>query len=252
MIDLLHTFDKFDEHVNKYDMNDSMISLKYFHSYRVMVLCGEIADDLNLNVEDIYLAMVIGLIHDYARFKQWDKYKTYKDKDSIDHGDLACELLFDNDEIKKFDIDSKYYNIIYDALKYHNKYSYPDNLNERNKLFCKIIRDADKLDIFYLCGSGDIQLPTDNSEISDKINNEFYKNNLLNRKHLNNVNDNVLLKLAMVFDLNFGYSYKYLKDNKIIDNILNKLENKQKFEPYFNYVKGIIEKREKVYVRKKI
>ena len=252
MINLLKEFDRFDEYVESYDITDSMIALKYFHSYRVMHLCGEIADDLNLNIEDTYLAMVIGLLHDYARFTQWTKYKTFSDIDSVDHGDLACELLFENNEIEKFNIDNKYYGIIYDAIKYHNKYSYPQNLNERSKLFCKLIKDADKLDIFYLCSIGDIKLPADNSEISDLIDKEFYENKLLNKSNSKNINEGILLKLSMIFDLNFEYSFKYLKNTKIMDEIFNKIENKKLFEPYFNYVKDIVEKREKVYVRKKI
>jgi len=249
MINLLN---QFDNHVYKYDMDDTKIKLKYYHSYRVMQLCREIAESEKLNEEDTYLATVIGLLHDYARFEQWDKYKTFSDINSIDHGDLGVQLLFDNNEIEKFNIDKKHYSIIYDAIKHHNKYSYPKSLDERTKFFCKLIKDADKLDIFYLCSCGDIKLPTDDSEINTRINNEFYQNKLLNKKDSKNVNEDVLLKLAMAFDLNFEYSYRYIKSNKLIDNMLNKIKNKKLFEPYFNYVNEVIEKRKKVYVRKKI
>ena len=108
MIDLLNEFDKY---VRSYDMDDSMIKLKYFHSYRVMNLCRCIAESEKLNQGDTYLAIVIGLLHDYARFEQWSKYKTFRDVDSVDHGDLACELLFENNEIEKFNIDKKYYKV---------------------------------------------------------------------------------------------------------------------------------------------
>jgi len=92
MINLLN---QFDNHVYKYDMDDTKIKLKYYHSYRVMQLCREIAESEKLNEEDTYLATVIGLLHDYARFEQWDKYKTFSDINSIDHGDLGVQLLFD-------------------------------------------------------------------------------------------------------------------------------------------------------------
>ena len=249
MFDLLNEFDR---HVDNYDISDPMIKLKKYHSYRFMYLCREIAESENLNQEDTYLAIVIGLLHDYARFEQWSKYKTFRDIDSVDHGDLACELLFNNNEIEKFNIDKNYYNIIYNAIKYHNKYSYPDNLDEKTKLFCELIRDADKLDILYMHSCGETKLPTDDSKISDVISSNFYEKKLINKEDVKNVNDMALLKLAMVFDLNFKYSFKYLKDNKILNNILNKIENQELLEPYFEYVKDIIEKREKVYVRKKI
>jgi len=243
---------KFDNYVENFNVNDPMIKLKFFHSYRVMDLCRQLAENLKLSDEDIYLAMIIGLLHDYARFEQWTKYKTFSDLKSIDHGDLAVKLLFEDNQIKKFNIDKKYYNIIYDAIKYHNKYSYPDNLEEQNELFCKIIRDADKLDIFYLCSIGDIKLSTDDSDISQVINNGFYKNELLKKEDSNNINDDIILKLAMIFDLNFEYSINHLKNSGVINKLYEAIENKDKFKDYFAYAKEFIEKREKVYVRKKI
>ena len=155
MKDLLNEFDNY---VNLYNMDDSKIKLKYNHSYRVMDLCRQIAESIGMNNEDVKLAMTIGLLHDYARFEQWATYKTYSDLDSVDHGDLAVKLLFENNEIEKFNIDKKDYSVIYDAIKYHNKYQYPENESERNNLFCKIIKDADKLDIFYLLSIGEIKI----------------------------------------------------------------------------------------------
>ena len=235
----------FKKYVENYDMNDPMIKLKYYHSYRVMELCKEISLEEGLNLDDTNLAMVLGILHDYGRFEQWNRYKTYSDIDSVDHGDLACELLFDNNEIENFNIDKKYYNVIYEAIKYHNKYSYSESLDDRTKLFCKLIKDADKLDILYSCGYGDIPLSTDSSKISDKILADFNGNKLLNKKDSNNINDEILIKLALIFDLNFEYSFKYIKNNAILDNMLNKIENKSKFKSYFDYVIKYIEERSK-------
>ena len=243
---------KFDNYVDNYDKNDSMIKLKFYHSYRVMDLCKQIAENLNLSDEDIQLAMIIGLLHDYARFEQWYKYNTFSDNKSIDHGDLAVKLLFEDKEIENFNINKKYYSIIYDAIKYHNKYSFPDDLEEKNKLFCKIIRDADKLDIFYLWSIGEINRQSSDAKISKIIDHEFYENKLLNKTDSKSVDDAILLELAMIYDFNFEFSYEYLKRNRFIDSIYRKLDNQDKFKDYFDYAKEYIEKREKVYVRKKI
>ena len=159
----------FKKYVEKYNMNDKSIMLKYLHSLRVMDLCYNIAQDNNLNKEDTDLVTLIGLLHDYGRFEQWKNYKTYSDKNSIDHADLAIKKLFDNDEIIDYCTNKDYYEIIYDAIKYHNKYSYPEALSDRNKLFTKIIRDADKLDIFYLMTINTELMPTDKKTINKKI-----------------------------------------------------------------------------------
>jgi len=230
----------FRKYVESYDINDRAIILKLDHSYRVMELCELIARENNLNNRDIKIAKLIGLLHDYARFEQWTKFGTYSDIKSIDHGDLAIEMLFENNEIINYCSNREYYNYICDAIKYHNKCSYPNNLNERNKLFCKIIRDADKLDIFYLLGINKELIREDKEEISSKIKEDFFNNKLLNRKDVNNENDNIILDLAMVFDLNFKYSFKYLEDNSLIDKFFENIDNKIKFKPYFDYIKSYI------------
>ena len=243
---------RFDEYAKRYNMYDPMISLKYFHSYRVMEICKQIAVDIELSDEDIYLAMIIGILHDYARFKQWTVFNTYNDSLSVDHGDLAVKLLFEDNEIEKFNIDRKYYDIIYEAIKYHNKYGYPENANEKSKLFCKLIKDADKLDIFYLISTNDIKIVSDDSEISKVISDEFYSGKLLKKEDRKTRSDLVIFYLAMIFDLNFKYSYKYLKDNKLIEGLLKNIKDKEKFEPYVEYINEYMKEGNKEYVRKKI
>ena len=233
-------------------MDERKIKLKYYHSYRVMDLCRQIAGDIGLSDYDINLAMTIGLLHDYARFEQWTKYKTYSDMDSVDHGDLAVKLLFEQKEIEKFNINKEDYSVIYDAIKYHNKYEYPNNLPDRNKLFCKIIKDADKLDIFYLLSIGEIKIVNDDSEISEIISNEFYNENLLKQQLKRTKSDIVVFYLAMIYDMNFKYSYKYLKQNKLIEGIFEQLNSKEKFKPYFKYIENYMKEGTKEYVRKKI
>lgn len=243
---------KFDSYADNFDINEAMIRLKFFHSYRVMDLCKQIANSLKLNDEDTNIAMIIGLLHDYARFMQWTKYKTFVDNKSVDHGDYAVKLLFEDNEIEQFNIDKKYYNYIYDAIKYHNKYSLPNNLEEKNELFCKIIKDADKLDIFYLWSIGEINRQSSNAKISRIINDEFYQNKLLKKVDSKSSDDTILVELAMIYDLNFEFSYDYLKRNRFLDSIYKKLDNPDKFKDYFDYAKEYVEKREKSYVRKKI
>ena len=236
---------EFRKHVEKYNMNQKDIILKFYHSYRVMDLCMLLAKYNNFNEENSQLAMLVGLLHDYARFEQWKKYGTYSDLDSVDHGDLAIEMLFDNNEIVKFCKEKSYYDEIRDAIKYHNKYSYPDHLSDHNKLLCKIIRDADKLDIFYLYGINPHLMVQDDCEISDKVKESFNKNESVSYKDLKSKDDKIILSLAMVFDLNFKYSFEYMKEYKLIDKMYENIKDKEKFKPYFEYVNKYIEERSK-------
>lgn len=235
--------ERFRSHVEKYDMNDIAINRKFYHSYRVMDYCMLLAKYNNFNEEDKEIAMLVGLLHDYARFEQWTKYKTYSDIKSIDHGDLAVEMLFNNKEIVNYCTNKEHYDEIYDAIKYHNKFDYPDTLSDHNKLLCKIIRDADKLDIFYLLGINPDLMEQDSELISKKIESDFFENKLLNRKDVKSKSDDVLLSLAMIYDLNFDYSFEYLKKAKFIDKMFENIEDKNKFKKYFDHIKNYIEER---------
>lgn len=230
----------FREYVEKYDINDEGIIRKLEHSYRVMDICISFAKYYKFDEETTEIATLIGLLHDYARFEQWTKFHTYNDLNSFDHGDVAVDKLFGDREIVNYCDKELYYDKIYNTIKYHNKYGYPDTLDEKNKLFCKIIRDADKLDIFYLLGTEKILLKEDDGEISDKVKKDFFANKLISRVDVKNGSDVVILDLAMVFDLNFDYSYKYLYDMKLIDKIFDNIKDKSKFEMYFNYINDYI------------
>ena len=232
----------FKEYVNSFDMNDKMIELKYLHSCRVMELADAIAKHSNFSEKDIEISNIVGLLHDYARFPQWTKYKTYSDLKSIDHADLAVELLFE-DVIKKYTTNKEFYDEIYDAIKYHNKLSIPNNLSEHNTLLCKVIRDADKLDIFYLYSIDKDLILEDNESVTPKVEQDFLLGKQVDRRDINNKTDNILLDLSMVYDLNFDYSFKYLKETKLIEKIYKEIENKEKYKKYFEYIIKYINER---------
>lgn len=234
--------EKFIRYVNNFDTNDSAINRKIYHSLRVMDLCMLLAKYNNFNPSDTEIAMLAGLLHDYARFEQWTKYKTFADL-KIDHGDLACELLFRNNDIKNFSLKEKYYDEIYDAIKYHNKYSIPEYLTEHNKLLCKVVRDADKLDILYLLSINKSLLLEDDKIVSEEVREDFFNNKSIRYTDVKSYSDKIILSLAMIFDLNFKYSYEYLIERKLVDKIFDNIINKNIFKEYFEYIKKYIEGR---------
>ena len=246
---LLETFK---EYVNKFDMNEHKIKLKYFHSLRVMDLSEQLAEYEKLTPKEKNLAIIVGLLHDYARFPQWTKYKTFSDIYSIDHGDYAVELLFDNKEIEQFNIKEEDYSIIYDAIKFHNKYEIPENIKEENKTICQLIRDTDKLDILYLLGNGEIAIEDDISEVTPEVRDGFYRHQSINKKSIKNYNDKIILNLCMIYDLNFEYSYQYIKENDLLNKIYEKIKNKEIFKEYFEHIENYVNERTEENVRKKI
>ena len=231
MIDIEKAKLEFDNYAKKYDMEDETINRKYYHTYRVMEISGEIAKSLNLSEEEVELAKVIGLLHDIARFEQYTKYQTFSDLKSIDHGDFGVEILKQNNFIRKFIETDEYDNIIFNAIKNHNKFKIEDGLTEKELLYSKIVRDADKLDIYFERLTMFYQTPEDleaveNGIITDEHMKQILKNEDIERKINHNKMDSFLLLLCFVFNYNFKYSFEIMYKEDYINRLLNRFDFK--------------------------
>ena len=134
-------------YVSDYDRNDPKIRLKEEHTLRVADLCARIAESLSLGSEDTDIAWMSGLLHDIGRFEQVRLYHTFRDSESVDHAQFSADLLFREGMIRKYMKIETYDSLLETAIRCHNVYRLPESLTERDKMFCQILRDADKIDI---------------------------------------------------------------------------------------------------------
>ena len=234
----------FDEYVFNYNMNDPEINYKYYHSYRVMDAMELIATKLNLNEKDIYLAKVIGLLHDIGRFEQDKLFNSFKDGE-FDHGNYGVEVLKETKLLDNFNIDKEDYEIVYKAIDNHNQFKIDEGLTERELLFAKLIRDGDKLDILNALSNKKIieELHQDNEEISKKIEEEFFNNVPGNIKDGNSSNDGLVITFCYVYDINFKETLKIIYENKYYDKIYERINRKDIFKKYLDYTNKYIEER---------
>ena len=234
----------FDNYVNRYDSTDEDIEYKYYHSYRVMNYSKFLAEKLNLSKEDRNLATIIGLFHDIGRFEQDKKYDSFDDTEEFDHGDYGERILLKQGLIEQLPVAYEHYPLVGKAIRYHNKYSIGEGLNEQELLHAKIIRDADKLDIIDYMPRKKVRLKvfeqTDDSfSIRDSIKEEFFKEQQIHLKDKTNKTEQekVITMLALVFDLSFKYTAEYIIDNGILETFYNNLLNKEKYKEYFDLAK---------------
>lgn len=250
-INLEKAKEEFIKYTENYDLTNDKIKGKQIHSLRVMEISKQIAERLGLSQEEIELATLIGLLHDIARFEQYTKYKTFRDLESIDHGDLGAEIL--QKDIRKYIEPNQYDDIIIKAVKNHNKYKIEDELTEKDKLFAKIVRDADKIDIFYesvvMFWKGKEE-QVEESIISKVTTEQFW--NLVQIKKTKNDTaiDNVIRVIAFIFDMNFKPSFQILKEEDYINKILNRYNfkdeyTKQKVEEIRRVANDYVERRAK-------
>ncbi len=106
----------------------------------------KIANELSLNENERLLSETIALFHDLGRFPQYARFKTFNDRVSVNHGMLGAQVL-ENEKVL-LHLDEKEQELIIKAVKFHNAFSIPQNEKEEIVFFLKLIRDADKLDIW--------------------------------------------------------------------------------------------------------
>lgn len=119
------------------------LELKHAHSLRVADNMSALA--VSLGWADPFLARSIGVLHDAGRFPQYKKYRTFTDSLSQSHGRLGVHVLRENGVLHGLaPMDSA---IIIAAVKYHNTLALP-MVEEGELRYVKLIRDADKLDVW--------------------------------------------------------------------------------------------------------
>ena len=253
----------FDNYINhfreKYPELIENIDIKADHCKKVSAEIIALARNLNLSTEEMLLAEVIGLFHDIGRFRQFAKYQTFSDSKSQNHAELGVEVLKENNVLYDLSMENK--DIIYNSILNHSTAKISIEKNERLIFFSKLIRDADKLDIWrliteyymvkeqkparlYVDKAGpaggenkalELELP-DNDEISDEVLESILNKKLVLKESMKTLNDFKLLQIGWIFDLNFDYSIKRLHEKKYLDKIFNTLPENHKV----NQVKEIV------------
>lgn len=227
MVDIKKAEEEFKIYANKYNLNELKILMKYNHTFRVEEISGNIAKGLGLDEEKVNLAKLIGLLHDIARFEQYTKYNTYDDLSSIDHADLAVDILKKDSYIRKYIETDKYDELILKAIENHNKYAIQNNLNEDEELFCKIVRDADKLDIFYTKITESLENEKSviaKQSITKEVLEQFMRQETIDRKNVKNNIDRIIVLIAFIYDYNFKECYQIMRENNYIDKVIDMFE----------------------------
>ena len=231
MINIQKTENVFLDYVKNYDINNGRIKLKMIHILNVAKNCNDIAKSLNLDDEKVKLAYLIGIFHDIGRFEQVRIYNTFSDKDTgLDHAEYSLKVLYEDGLIEKFIDTHEYDDIIKKAVFYHNKAKIADDVKGDALIFSKIIRDADKIDIYRVINEDDMKdvfwyENFKNLDISEKLMNEFENTHFISYKNIINNADLILAFYGYIFDFNFDYCLKNIKDKKFLEKFYQRIKD---------------------------
>lgn len=224
--------------------------LKIEHTDHVREHIAGIARNLSLSSREVMLAETVAIFHDLGRFRQYSEYKTYQDRKSRNHGLLGALTLIENNVLH--DLPEEEQSLILQSIKFHNAFAIPSIFDDYPKLFLKLIRDADKLDIFRVfikyyesppeekASETAFGLP-DTDEYSKTVISHLNNRRTPSYRSLKTENDFKLLKLSWIYGLHFNYSLKFVRENEYIKRTIEKLpqtdEIKSVVTEVENYVK---------------
>ncbi len=218
------------------DLCRRQFEFKLAHSFRVVDEAAWIAAELHLNAEEELLAKTTALLHDVGRFEQFRRFRTFNDRHSLDHGDLAVQIIIENHLLA--DVEPEEQKLIQTAIFYHNKSDLPDHQSRREALFCRLLRDADKLDILAstiipeTSGNGAnpnrIPLKPLTQDVSEVIYEDLVHGRNANYGKLQSRTDFLLAMIGWIFDLNFPPTFRRYAQREYFENIASRLPHTPK------------------------
>ena len=209
------------------------ILIKEKHTGYVTANCVELAKFLKLSTHDAQLAEIIGLFHDVGRFRQYSVYKTFNDADSEDHADLGIKVIDELDFFKE--LSAPDYDLVKFAIQNHNKKIVAPTDDERKILFAKLIRDADKLDIYrvlepFLAQENADKMPQfikAGSKLVADISPDFVENFVTGEqadyRKIRTNGDRKIVRLMRLYDVNFSWTMQKIVERGYIEKIVSNL-----------------------------
>ncbi|MDW7681558.1 MAG: HD domain-containing protein [bacterium] len=209
-----------------------MINLKYQHTRRVCQEMEMLCSQLNLPQSDALMAKTMALFHDVGRYEQYQQYQTFLDMKSVNHAELGIQILIQKDVLKNLKKNQQ--QLILSAINFHNRKQLPPNQSDKTLFFAKLLRDADKLDIWRMVidyyyrqgdetnGAIELGLP-DTPDISDGAINNLLNQKIVELEHVKNTNDFKLLQIGWVYDINFLPALMAVQQRGYLEKIFDKL-----------------------------
>jgi putative nucleotidyltransferase with HDIG domain len=243
----------FFEYVNGFTSDDPNVqqnfTLKIDHTLRVCDNIKTISRELSFTSEQLPVAETAALLHDIGRFEQYSKYRTFLDGKSVNHAQLGLEIISRYNVLNTVEPQEK--KLILDAVAWHNLAYLPGEEAEQSLILAKMLRDADKLDIWKVVteyfnvksviknDAIEFSLP-DTPGFSAQVYTDLLNGGIVKTTHLQNLNDFKLLLVGCVFDLNYSISLQLLRERMYLESIRDVLPKNKEINNIFDHVNNYI------------
>lgn len=246
---------RFHDYAFQYDLSDPKINLKYYHTYRVAALCEQIAHSVGLSDSDRDYAWMCGMLHDIGRFEQITRYGTFKDSESVNHAHFGVELLFEEGMITEYlpeDLTGSeladLQNLIRKSIYHHSDFRLPEDLTKREQTFCKILRDADKIDILRV----NVEVPMEEiynttaeelreSAVSPQTLQAFMTHSAVPHSRKSTVVDHLVGHISLVFELEYPISLEIVSSQGYLEKMLHFQSDNPICNEQFSTIRTVME-----------
>jgi len=224
----------FDSYTSRFLGDDACVNvhvqMKQEHTRRTCTEILDLGEQLALDDRQKQIAEMVALFHDVGRFPQFAQYRTFDDNRSIDHSHLGVEVLRREGVLEVLRREERQW--VETAIEHHGRKALPPHLNGHALLFAKLIRDADKLDIYRIAirlsrqyradPAGfpwELELP-DEPRYSANVFEAVMTGKLIDHTMMRTLNDKMLCKLSWVYDMNFAAALARLREQRSLEQIL--------------------------------
>ncbi len=232
---------------------NKIYKLKEDHTLRVCENISVLGKSVFLSKDDLDLVQIAALFHDIGRFTQYRTFGTFNDNTSSNHAMMGLKQLSIHKVLNSLSLDEK--RSILTPIAWHNAFKLTHIRDDKLILFTKLLRDADKLDIWKVVidhyTRADKQetitvlldLPDKGHEYSKKIIRAIYNGRLAQSSDLTCLTDLKLLQISWIYDLNFTQSFKLVSQLNIIEKLGQTLPETKEIKGAIDTAMRYIEKR---------
>jgi hypothetical protein len=250
LVRLREWFDSYSRSFFTSDEEDNRnLLMKVVHTHFVCRDMALLCQKEGIKQQDAIVAEAIALLHDVGRFPQYAKYKTYNDGGSENHGLLGAKVLGSEGVLSGIPEEE----LITDSVKYHNAFRVPGLKDERKLFFIKLVRDADKLDIwrvalgYYVTPKEErasavgLGLP-DEPGCTEGLTDFIREGTILPLSKVRVLNDFKLLQLSWVYDLNFKSSFEIMLERDYIGRLAALLPDDEDISESVSIVRDFVQR----------
>lgn len=198
----------------------------------------------------VYMVLAAARLHDIGRFIQYETYNTFSDAKSENHALLGVKVINKEQILNR--IEEKERKLILQSVAFHNAYCLPRGLSEESAGLVKLIRDADKIDIFRVMAElylGESSSETsfithflpDDGKVRASLIQDILDKRLIDMRHVKTLNDMKLLQISWLFDLNYPASMALVRERGNIYDILSTMPECREVEQVRKTVEKIFE-----------